>query len=231
MSGTAPRQTPLTALVDHTLLKPEADEAAVIALCAEAEALGVWSVCVNGSWVATAAEALRGSTPLVCTVVGFPLGSMASQAKAQEAAIAVGDGASEVDMVIHVGLAIDGRWGQVSDDIGAVRTAIDDQADGVTLKVIVESAALDETTLIGACRAAVESGADFVKTSTGFHPAGGATVEAVEVMRRTVGPSVGVKASGGIRTLADAETMLRAGATRLGLSGTRSIVEELRSRG
>lgn len=219
-----PSRGQLAALVDHTLLKPEATEADVAALVDEAAALGVYAVCVSPSMVpvATAVGGVR-----VATVAGFPSGKHVSAVKAHEAAQAVASGASEVDMVIDVGAALAGELDAVGFDIAAVRAAVPE----VVLKVIVESAVLlrdsDGHTLVEVCRAAEDAGADFVKTSTGFHPAGGASVLAVALMAETVGGRLGVKASGGIRTAADALAMLDAGATRLGLSGTRAVLDEL----
>lgn len=219
----------VAALVDHTLLKPEATEADVVALVEEAVALGVFAVCVSPSMVSVAHRA-AGAHPeglAVAAVAGFPSGKHLAGVKAGEAAAAVGDGAAEIDMVIDVGAALTGDFAQVAADIATVRSAV----PGAVLKVIVESAALlrlgDEQTLVAACRAAEDSGADFVKTSTGFHPAGGASVTAVEIMVRTVGGRLGVKASGGIRTAEHALAMLDAGATRLGLSGTRAVLDGL----
>nr|WP_090276246.1 deoxyribose-phosphate aldolase [Mycolicibacterium komanii]CRL69482.1 deoxyribose-phosphate aldolase [Mycolicibacterium komanii] len=216
------RRDEVAKLVDHTLLKPEATEDDIAALAAEAAALGVYAVCVSPSMVSTARR--HGSaSQLVCAVVGFPSGKHLSAIKAEEARRAVEDGAGEIDMVIDVGAALHGDFAAVRADVEAVRAAIGARA---TLKVIVESAALlqlgNEDTLLAACRAAADAGADFVKTSTGFHPAGGASVRAVELMA-TVGPQV--KASGGIRTAADAIAMLDAGATRLGLSATRAVLD------
>lgn len=213
-------------LVDHTLLKPEAGEVDVASLVEEAADLGVYAVCVSPSMVRAARMA--GLHPVViAAVAGFPSGKHVSEIKATEAALAVAAGADEIDMVIDVGAAVNGDIDAVLADVAAVRAAVPD----AVLKVIVESAALlslaGEQTLVDVCRAVVEAGADFVKTSTGFHPAGGASVRAVEIMAGTVGPSVEVKASGGIRTAADAIAMLDAGATRLGLSGTRAVLDEL----
>ncbi|GLP77722.1 deoxyribose-phosphate aldolase [Mycobacterium antarcticum] len=213
-------------MVDHTLLKPEATDADVALLMAEATALGAYAVCVSPSMVPAAVRA--GSTGVaIATVTGFPSGKHFSEIKAQEAALAVAAGATEVDMVIDVGAAVGGDVDAVLADIGTVRAAV----PGAVLKVIVESAALldlaGEQTLIDVCRAAADAGAEFVKTSTGFHPAGGASVRAVEIMVATVGPRLAVKASGGIRTAADAVAMLDAGATRLGLSGTRAVLDGL----
>ena len=217
----------VAALVDHTLLKPEATEADVTALVAEAVDLGVFAVCVSPTMISTA-KSFGASDLKIASVVGFPSGKHVSAIKAQEAALAVAAGAVEVDMVIDVGTALSGALGDLRADIAAVRGAVDDT---VVLKVIVESAALlslgSEQTLIDACRAAEDAGADFVKTSTGFHPAGGASVRAVELMAAAVGDGLGVKASGGIRTAADATAMLNAGATRLGLSGTRAVLDGL----
>lgn len=219
-----PTRDQVAALVDHTLLKPEATAADVVALVAEAADLGVYAVCVSPSMVPAAVSA---GGVRVATVAGFPSGKHASAIKAHEAALAVACGAVEVDMVIDVGAALAGHLDAVRSDIEAVRCA----TSGAVLKVIVESAALlglaDESTLIGVCRVAEDAGADFVKTSTGFHPAGGASTRAVEVMASAVGGRLGVKASGGIRTATDAVAMLSAGATRLGLSGTRAVLEGL----
>jgi deoxyribose-phosphate aldolase len=220
-------------IVDHTLLKPEATAADVAAAAAEAAELGAYAVCVSPSMVATAAAALSRAgarwAPVVATVAGFPSGKHASAVKAREAALAVADGAAEVDMVIDVGAALADDLDAVRADIAAVRAAVPQ----AKLKVIVESAALltlpggGETTLAAVCRAAEAAGADYVKTSTGFHPCGGASVNAVLLMAEAVGGRLGVKASGGIRTAADAVAMIRAGATRLGLSGTRAVLDGL----
>lgn len=213
-------------LVDHTLLKPEATDVDVVFLTQEAAELEVYAVCVSPSLVAAARRSAAVGLS-IATVVGFPSGKHVSAIKAQEARLAVAAGAQEVDMVIDVGAAVAGDFATIRADVAAVRAAVPD----VVLKVIVESAVLlelaGEQTLADACRAAVDADADFVKTSTGFHPAGGASVRAVELMAATVGPTVGVKASGGIRTAADAIAMLDAGATRLGLSGTRAVLDGL----
>ncbi|MHA0285408.1 deoxyribose-phosphate aldolase [Mycobacterium sp. C3-094] len=215
----------VAAVVDHTLLKPEATEADIVALLAEAVELGVYAVCVSPTFVPTAVALAAGRT--VAAVVGFPSGKHLSAIKAHEAAVAVGSGAAEVDMVIDVGAAIGGELDVVRADIAAVR----DATPGAVLKVIVESSALVEFAgwplLTDVCRVAEDAGADFVKTSTGFHPAGGASVRAVEAMAGAVGGRLGVKASGGIRSAADAAAMLNAGATRLGLSGTRAVLDGL----
>ncbi|KJX74622.1 deoxyribose-phosphate aldolase [Mycobacterium lepromatosis] len=221
-----PTRKQLAALVDHTLLKPEATHADVAALVAEAVELGVYAVCVSPSMVPAAVEAGAGGLQ-VATVVGFPSGKHVSMVKAREAAQAVASGATEIDMVIAVGAALAGDLDAVRSDIEAVRSAI----TGVVLKVIVESAVLlgqaNERTLADVCRVAKAAGADFVKTSTGFHPAGGASVRAVALMTEAVGGRLGVKASGGIRTAADAIALLDAGATRLGLSSTRAVLDGL----
>lgn len=204
--------------VDHTLLKPEATTADVAATIAEAAALGAYSVCLSPS-------ALPVDLPdglKLAVVVGFPSGKHHSQIKAAEAALAASEGADEIDMVIDVGAAIEGRYDAVESDIRAVREAA---PSPVVLKVIIESAALSDEAIVAVSQAAERAGADFVKTSTGFHPSGGASVHAVELMKQTVGDRLEVKASGGIRTREDAEAMIAAGATRLGLSSTRAVVE------
>jgi deoxyribose-phosphate aldolase len=217
----------VAALVDHTLLKPEATEADVVALLADADELGVAAVCVSPTMVATA-KSFRTGEYDIASVVGFPSGKHLSSIKAEEARLAVVAGADEIDMVIDVGSALDGDFDAVRADVAAVFDAI---GDHVILKVIVESAALlalgGEQRLVDVCRIAEDAGADFVKTSTGFHPSGGASVRAVELMAGIVGERLGVKASGGIRTAADAVAMLDAGATRLGLSGTRAVLDGL----
>ena len=225
-----PTRAQLAALVDHTLLKPEATDADVVALVAEGTELGVYAVCVSPSMVPTAVKASGAAGAggvRVAAVAGFPSGKHVSEVKALEAARAVASGASEIDMVINVGAALAGDIDAVRRDIEAVRAA----TAGAVLKVIAESAVLlghaSPGTLADVCRAAEDAGADFVKTSTGFHPAGGASVRAVALMSETVGGRLGVKASGGIRTAADAVAMLDAGATRLGLSGTRAVLDGL----
>jgi deoxyribose-phosphate aldolase len=216
----------VAALVDHTLLKPEATAADVAEVVSEAAQLGVYAVCVSPSMVPIAAVS-RPPDLVIASVVGFPSGKHLSSIKAEESAQAVEAGAGEIDMVIDLGAAVWGDFETVRADIAAVRAAAPD----AVLKVIVESAALlalsGEQTLVGACRAAEDAGADFVKTSTGFHACGGASVHAVELMVATVAPRLEVKASGGIRTAADAIAMLDAGATRLGLSGTRAVLDGL----
>jgi deoxyribose-phosphate aldolase len=210
------RQT-LARTVDHTLLKPEATDAQVAALVAEAVELGAYSVCVSASRLPVSTDLV------VCTVVGFPSGAHESEVKAAEAALAVRRGAAEVDMVIDLGRALAGDWDAVEADVAAVKAGCGD----VLLKVILESAALTPEQLVEACRRSEAGGAQYVKTSTGFHPSGGASVEAVRLMRATVGDRLGVKASGGIRDTAAALAMLEAGASRLGLSGTRAVLDGL----
>ncbi|GII99609.1 deoxyribose-phosphate aldolase [Sediminihabitans luteus] len=211
----------LARLVDHTLLKPEATAADVAALVEEGVGLGVFSVCVSPSMLPLDAAATRERGLAVATVCGFPSGKHHSDVKAFEAERSIAAGADEVDMVINLGAAKEGSWDYVAADIEAVRASV---PDGKVLKVIIESAALDDHEIVEACRAAVGAGADFVKTSTGFHPAGGASTHAVSLMSETVGGRLGVKASGGVRTLADALAMVEHGATRLGLSGTAAVL-------
>ncbi|CAM3161042.1 Deoxyribose-phosphate aldolase 1 [Arthrobacter ulcerisalmonis] len=208
--------------IDHTLLKPEASEAEVLRVCAEAAEYGFKSVCVNAVWVKTVKNALQGSGVLTCSVVGFPLGATPTDVKTFEARGAVLDGADEVDMVINIAAARADDKGALVEDIAAVAEAV--HASGAILKVIIETSLLSDSQKILACEAAVAAGADFVKTSTGFN-GGGATAEDVALMRRTVGPSLGVKASGGVRSLADAQAMIAAGATRIGASSGIAIVK------
>jgi deoxyribose-phosphate aldolase len=209
--------------LDHTLLKPEATQAQIEALCDEGRRFGVKAVCVNGAWTEVCAERLAGSGVAVAVVAGFPLGAMATAAKAEETRMAVGGGAQEVDMVMSLGAAKAGDWRAVEGDVRQVVEA----AGPAAVKVILETAALSTAEIVAACQAAVRGGAALVKTSTGFHPAGGATVEAVALMRRTVGPGVGVKASGGVRTIEAALAMLAAGADRIGTSATAAMAAAL----
>lgn len=210
-----PREA-LARMIDHTLLKTDATPAQVSALIAEARELGAFSVCVSPSMLPLT-DAL--GELKVATVCGFPSGNHTPTAKAAEAAESSHLGADEIDMVINLGLLKAGTPGRVTEEIAAVR-----QATPGLLKVIIESAALTDDEIVAACRAAEDAGADFVKTSTGFHPAGGATVHAVELMAATVGGRLGVKASGGIRDWATAQAMVAAGATRLGLSASRAVL-------
>ena len=207
----------LARLVDHTLLRPDATPAEVAALVAEAVELGAFSVCVSPSMLPLEVPAgLK-----VATVCGFPSGKHTATAKAFEAAESVNNGADEVDMVIDAGLVKAQRFDLVEAEIAAVRAAV---PAPLVLKVIIESAALTDDEIVGACEAAVAAGADFVKTSTGFSPAGGASVHAVRLMAHTVGDKALVKASGGIRTWDDAIAMVEAGASRLGVSATAAIL-------
>ena len=200
-------------MIDHTILKADATEADVVRLCAEAKEYGFASVCVNSSFVPLVHTQLLGSGVKTCCVVGFPLGAMSTSAKAFEAKQARADGAQEIDMVIHVGALKEGRDNYVLDDIKAVVEA----ADGALVKVIIETCLLTDAQKVRACELAVRAGARFVKTSTGFGP-GGATAHDVALMRKAVGPDIGVKASGGIRTRQDALIMINAGANRIGTS-------------
>ena len=207
--------------IDHTLLKPDATKAQILKLCDEAKTYGFASVCVNPSRIALAAEALKGTDVTPCCVVGFPLGAIPSESKAAETAVAVKNGAREIDMVIDIGRAKDGDWAYVESDIAAVKAA----CGPAKLKVIIETCLLTDDEKVKACQAAVRANADFVKTSTGFSKAG-ATVADVRLMRQTVGPDMGVKAAGGIHNRAEALAMLEAGATRIGASSGIAIVSE-----
>ena len=211
----------IAAYIDHTLLKPEAGEADVLKVCSEAAEYHFKSVCVNPIWVKTVHNALKGSGVLTCSVIGFPLGATPTDVKVFEARGATLDGADEIDMVINIAAARALDKGALVDDISAVAEVV--HGANAILKVIIETALLNEEQKVLACRAAVEAGADFVKTSTGFN-GGGATAEDVALMRATVGPDLGVKASGGVRTLADAQAMIAAGATRIGASSGIAIV-------
>ncbi|MCQ4611663.1 deoxyribose-phosphate aldolase [Corynebacterium sp. CCUG 51687] len=204
-------------MIDHTLLKPEATHEDVTKLIDEASHLGTFSVCVSPSMLPIETPAdLK-----VAVVCGFPSGAVPTAAKAADAAHSVANGADEVDMVINLGAAKEGKWDVVRDDIAAVKKACGDKL----LKVIIESAVLTDDEIVAACKASMEAGADFVKTSTGFHPAGGASAHAVKLMRETVGDKLGVKASGGIRDAATAKEMIEAGASRLGLSSSAAVLE------
>ncbi len=204
-------------MVDHTLLKTDATRGQVSALVAEAKELGAYSVCVSPSMLPITDDL---GHLKVATVCGFPSGNHTAAAKAAEAAESSKLGAHEIDMVINIGYLKESRPEKVVEEIEAVRAV----TSGV-LKVIIESAALSDEEIVAACNAAETAGADYVKTSTGYHPAGGATVEAVALMSQTVDGSLGVKASGGIRDWATAQAMVAAGATRLGLSGTRAVLD------
>lgn len=214
----------IASYIDHTLLKPEATREQIRKLCEEALEYRFAAVCVNPANVRLCAELLEGSGVEVCTVIGFPLGANLTEVKVYEAQKAVVEGAKELDMVINLGALKGGDLVMVKKDVAAVTRACHD--GGAICKVIIEAAALTDDEKVSACRAAMEAGADFVKTSTGFNPAGGATLHDVEIMRRTVGDTMGVKAAGGIRTLDDALKMIRAGASRLGASAGVKIVGE-----
>ncbi|WP_017199303.1 deoxyribose-phosphate aldolase [Arthrobacter sp. M2012083] len=222
MSNEAVAPANIASYIDHTLLKPEASEADVLKVCAEAVEYKFKSVCVNPVWVKTVTKALKGSGVLTCSVIGFPLGATPSDVKAFEARGAVLDGADEIDMVINMASARANDKGALVDDIRAVSEVV--HAGDAILKVIIETSMLTDEQKVIACEAAVEAGADFVKTSTGFN-GGGATVEDIALMRKTVGPELGVKASGGVRSLADAQAMIAAGATRIGASSGIAIVK------
>lgn len=211
-----------TQLIDHTLLKPNAQQAQVEALAAEAKEHGFHSVCINPCWVPTAASLLADSDVAVCTVIGFPLGATTTATKAFETRDAVANGADEVDMVMNIGHALDGHWDLVEEDI---RGVVEAAGEDTLVKVILETCLLTDDQIVEACHAAVRAGADFVKTSTGFST-GGATVHAVELMRRAVGPDFGVKASGGIHTPEEFDAMVAAGATRIGASAGLALLGE-----
>jgi deoxyribose-phosphate aldolase len=216
-------QTPLSRYIDHTLLKPDATPEQIARLCAEAVEHDFASVCVNPTFVSQANQALRGSEVLVCTVIGFPLGATTTKVKVFEAHQAAGHGATELDMVLPIGRLKAGEYVAVAEDIAQVAEACHSQR--AICKVIIETALLTEAEKIAACMLALRAGADFVKTSTGFS-GGGATVADIALMRQVVGPELGVKASGGIRTRRDAEALIAAGATRLGASAGVAIVTE-----
>ncbi len=205
--------------IDHTLLAPDATMDQITRLCDEAKQYGFASVCVNGCYASTVADALVDTDVATCSVIGFPLGAMSTEAKAFEARQAIEDGADEIDMVINIGWLKSGHIDRVTDDIQAVRYA----TDGAILKVILETALLDKDEIITVCKIARDIGVDFVKTSTGFG-GGGATVEDVRLMKETVGDGVRVKASGGVRDYATAIAMVEAGASRIGASAGIAIV-------
>jgi len=210
-------------MIDHTVLKADTTAKQIEVLCQEAAEYKFASVCVNPTWVKKCAELLKDSEVKVCTVIGFPLGANTPEVKAFETAQAIQDGAEEVDMVINIGALKDGNNELVERDIKAVV----DAAKGKALtKVIIETCLLTEEEKVRACELAVKAGADYVKTSTGFST-GGATKEDIALMRKTVGPEIGVKASGGVRNAEDAEVMIAAGATRIGASAGIAIVKGL----
>lgn len=211
----------LAKYIDHTLLKPEATKADICKVCDEAKKYNTASVCVNPSWIGLVAQQLQGTSVTPCVVVGFPLGATCLQVKAAEAAACIAQGAREVDMVMNVGAAKSGEWDLVLKDIEAVVNACRGKA---LVKVILECCLLTDEEKVKACQISKLAGADFVKTSTGFST-GGATVEDIRLMRATVGPNIGVKASGGVRTREDADAMIAAGASRIGASSSKGIVE------
>jgi deoxyribose-phosphate aldolase len=213
----------IASLIDHTLLKPEATESDIIRLCREAREYNFKTVCVNPYWVDVARRKLSDSSVLVCTVIGFPLGANLSETKLSEARLALDQGAAELDMVQNAGALRSGDSAFVQAEIAALARVA--HAGGAILKVILETSVLSDEEKIAACRLAVEAGADFVKTSTGFSAAG-ATENDVRLMRATVGPSTGVKASGGVRSLDGLRRMVEAGATRIGTSSGVQIVRE-----
>ena len=216
----SPTRTELAHMVDHTLLKSEATAEDVANLVAEAQKLGAYSVCVSPNQLP-----LKDTGSLkIAVVCGFPSGAHDAEVKAAEAARSAADGADEIDMVINLAFATTGQYDAAQDEIAAVRAAA---PAPVVLKVIIESAVLTDEQIVGVCRAAEAAGADYVKTSTGFHPAGGATAHDVELMAKTVGGRLGIKASGGIRSTETALEMIAAGATRLGVSGTANILAGL----
>jgi deoxyribose-phosphate aldolase len=215
----------IASIIDHTLLKPEATEADIRKMCQEARVYGFASVCVNPYWVPVVAAELAGSAVKVCTVVGFPLGASATAIKVAETQEAIRGGAREIDMVINIGEL---RGGDVKVPVYDIRDVVDAaHLGGAIVKVIIETALLNDPEKIVACTISKELGAEFVKTSTGFGPHG-ATVEDVALMRKAVGAEMGVKASGGIRTLEDLKKMVAAGATRIGTSAGVKIVEAAR---
>ena len=211
-------------LFDHTILKADATEAAVAKICAEAKEYNFMSVCVNTYYTAFVAEQLKDSDVKVCTVVGFPLGQMSTKAKALETKCAIEDGADEIDMVLNVAALKDGKYDVVLEDIKAVKAA----CGAALLKVILETCLLTKEEIVKACELSVEAGADFVKTSTGFSTRG-ATAEDIALMRKTVGPDIGVNASGGVRDSKGAIAMVEAGANRIGASATIAILSGAKS--
>ncbi len=210
----------LSSMIDHTLLKPDATEEQIARICGEAIENNFCSVCINPYWVPLAAMLLQGSPVKVCTVIGFPLGATSNRTKAFEAEEAIAQGANEVDMVLNLGALKSGDYDSVANDIKAVVKTAQGKA---LVKVILETGLLNEAEKIKACELAVEAGVNFVKTSTGFGP-GGATAEDIALMRRTVGPDIGVKASGGVRDYQTAVAMIKAGANRIGTSSGIQII-------
>ncbi len=217
-----PSNDNIAGLIDHTILKPEATADDVRRTCTEAKRHNFASVCVNPYWTSLVAKELAGSAVKVCTVVGFPLGANTTEIKAAEAGVAIKDGAQEIDMVLNIGELRSGNYDAVRHDIHAVVEV--SHRGGAIVKVILETALLDDNQKLTACSLAKSEGADFVKTSTGFGPSG-ATVHDVALMRGVVGPEMGVKASGGIRSIEDFRLMTEAGANRIGASASVKIVE------
>ncbi|ENQ3104190.1 deoxyribose-phosphate aldolase [Bacillus sp. 491mf] len=207
-------------LIDHTALKPDTKKEVIVTLCEEAKQHDFASVCVNPTWVETAAELLKGTDVKVCTVIGFPLGANTPETKAFETTDAIAKGATEVDMVINIGALKDKNDALVERDVRAVVEAAKGKA---LVKVIIETCLLTEEEKVRACELSVKAGTDFVKTSTGFST-GGATVEDIALMRKTVGPNIGVKASGGVRDEAGMDAMVEAGATRIGTSSGVALI-------
>jgi len=220
--GAIPQELAIARMIDHTLLKPDATQQEIAQLCFEARKYSFASVCVNPTWVSLCAELLKGSDVKVCTVIGFPLGATSSETKAFETETAIKQGATEIDMVINVGALKARDLETVAKDIhGVVKAA---HSRGAIVKVIIETVLLTDEEKTLASLISKEAGADFVKTSTGF-AGGGATVHDVELVRKAVGPQMGVKASGGVRTFEDAESMIKAGATRIGASAGVKIIQ------
>ncbi len=221
--GALPADQAIAAMIDHTLLKPEATPDQIAQLCYEARKHNFASVCVNSTHVKLCAQLLKGSPVKVCTVVGFPLGANPPEVKAFETQQAIDEGATEIDMVINIGAIKSKDWEHAARDVRAVVRAA--HANGAIVKVIIEAALLTDEEKVAACLISKEAGADFVKTSTGFGP-GGATAADVALMRKVVGPGLGVKAAGGIRNLLDAQKMIEAGASRIGASAGVKILAE-----
>jgi deoxyribose-phosphate aldolase len=216
----------MASFIDHTLLKPDVTKEQIRSLCEEAMNFGFWSVCVNPSYISLASRILRDSQVKVCGVVGFPLGANKPEVKAFEAEKAIKDGANEIDMVINLGALKSGNYEMVKRDIMDVVKKAEDAQRNIIVKVIIETGLLSDEEKIFATHLVKESGAHFVKTSTGINTSG-ATIEDIKLLRKTVGPNFGVKASGGIRTYADAIKLIKAGATRIGTSSGSLIIKTI----
>ncbi len=214
-----PANTNLAGLIDHTLLRSDATLPEIEKLCAEAQEHRFFSVCINPYWISSVRPILKGSDVKICTVVGFPLGATLPQAKAHETRDVVAAGADEIDMVLNIGAALEGHWNFIEHEVHEVVS----KAKGLVVKVILETCLLNSEQIVAACLACERAGASFVKTSTGFSKSG-ATVESVQIMNKTVGGRLGIKASGGVRNKEDAMAMLQAGATRLGTSAGVTLV-------